>query len=271
MRLAVAALVLAACGGGGGTTAPDAPPEDGAVDTPPEYEACKEFGATTANVPAHVTGMLATADVQSPSTCTTVDAKFGIESAGPDNVVRIAQESSKEAPEQGTFSERGFILDGLGGVDQNFATLLLELPKDPVGVGGTWALASDFVNPEPLGMGFIEKKSDRRNTVKLVSLTPEGDDKVATIEYDLFEMVTGFFPPSAAPAPAAGETAPVKAAPEKGKGKDKGGHDRGHYDRGGYDGHGKGKDKGHGKPDKGGHGKGHGGGHGNGKGNGKGH
>ena len=139
-----------------------------------------------------------------------------------DNVVRIAQESSKEAPEQGTFSERGFILDGLGGVDQNLATLLLELPKDPVGVGGTWALAADFVNPEPLGMGFIEKKSDRRNTVKLASLTPEGDDKVATIEYDLFEMVTGFFPPGAAPAPAAGETAPVKAAPEKGKGKDKG-------------------------------------------------
>ncbi|KFE67793.1 hypothetical protein [Hyalangium minutum] len=139
-----------------------------------------------------------------------------------DNVVRIARESSKEAVEQGTFSERGFILDGLGDVDRNLATLLLELPKDPVGVGDTWALGADFVNPEPLGMGFSAKKSDRRNTVKLASLTPEGDDKVATIQYDLFETVTGFFPPGAATATATGETVPVKAAPDKGKNKGKG-------------------------------------------------
>lgn len=137
-----------------------------------------------------------------------------------ENVVRIAQESSPE-PEQGTFSERGFVLDGLGAVDHNLATLLLELPKDAVGEGDTWALAADFVNPEPLGLGFLEKKSDRRNSVKLVSLTPEGDDKVATLQYDVFEMVTGVFPPTPAPAGAAGETAPVKAA-APGKGKDKG-------------------------------------------------
>jgi hypothetical protein len=138
-----------------------------------------------------------------------------------DNVVRIAREPSKE-PEQGTFSERGFVLDGLGGVDQNLATLLLELPKDPVGVGDTWALGADFVNTEPLGLSFSEKKSERRNTVKLASLTPEGDEKVATLQYDLFETVTGYFPPGTATAPAGGETAPVKAAPDKGKGKDKG-------------------------------------------------
>jgi predicted small lipoprotein YifL len=138
-----------------------------------------------------------------------------------DNVVRIAMESSKGAPEQGTFSERGFILDGLGNVDRNLATLLLELPKEPVGVGDTWALGTDFVNPEPLGLGFNTKKSDRRNTVKLESLTPEGDDRVATLQYDLFETVSGAFPPGAQPASPA-ETSPLKAAPEKGKGKDKG-------------------------------------------------
>ena len=137
-----------------------------------------------------------------------------------DNVLRIAQESSKEATERATFSERGFILDGLGDVDRNLATLLLELPKDPVGVGDTWALGADFVNPEPLGLGFATKKSDRRNTVKLESLTPEGDDRVATIQYDLFETVSGAFPPGALPA-AATETSPLKAAPDKGKGKGK--------------------------------------------------
>ena len=43
----------------------------------------------TASLPAHVTGSLAAADVQSPSQCTAVDAPYGIESAGPDAVVRI--------------------------------------------------------------------------------------------------------------------------------------------------------------------------------------
>src|SRR5687767_10806712 len=42
-----------------------------------------------AAVPAHVIGSLAAADVQSPSQCTVVDAPYGIESAGPDAVIRI--------------------------------------------------------------------------------------------------------------------------------------------------------------------------------------
>lgn len=140
-----------------------------------------------------------------------------------DNVLRIARQLPKQAPEQGSISERGFILDGLGDVDRNLATLLLELPKDPVGVGDTWALGADLVNPEALGLGFSAKKSERRNTVKLESLTPEGDDRVATIQYDLLETVTGSFPPGAHPPPgiAATETAPITAAPDKGKGKGK--------------------------------------------------
>jgi hypothetical protein len=139
-----------------------------------------------------------------------------------DNVLRIARQLPKQAPKQGTFSERGFILDGLGDVERNLATLLLELPKEQVGVGDTWALGADLVNPESLGLGFTVKKSDRRNIVKLESLTPEGDERVATIQYDLFETVTGTFPPGAHPAPVAKtETAPIKAAPTKGKSKGK--------------------------------------------------
>ncbi|HEY5924881.1 MAG TPA: hypothetical protein VIV11_24540 [Kofleriaceae bacterium] len=89
MRLVVAAVVLAACGGGGGTVTPDASPPDAPIDMPPAYAACREFGSNTAVVPAHVTGMLTAADVQSPPQCTAVDAPYGIESAGPDSVVRI--------------------------------------------------------------------------------------------------------------------------------------------------------------------------------------
>jgi len=56
---------------------------------PPMFAACREFGGSTATIPAHVTGLLAAPDVQSPSQCTAVDAPYGIESAGPDAVVRI--------------------------------------------------------------------------------------------------------------------------------------------------------------------------------------
>jgi hypothetical protein len=88
VRSLVAILVIAACGDGGSAT-PDAPPADASIDTQPVYPACREFGGISANVPAHVLGTLAAADVQSPSQCTAVDAPYGIESAGPDAVVRI--------------------------------------------------------------------------------------------------------------------------------------------------------------------------------------
>jgi hypothetical protein len=78
-----------ACGDPAQTTpdapAPDAPP----IDTPPIYPACSEFTGAGMAVPAHVVGSLSGANVQSPSLCTSVDAPFGVESAGPDSVVRI--------------------------------------------------------------------------------------------------------------------------------------------------------------------------------------
>lgn len=82
-------MVIAAACGDGGTAKPDAAVPDAPIDTPPVYAACREFGALSASVPAHVSGMLAAPDVQSPPTCTAVDAPYGIESAGPDTVVRI--------------------------------------------------------------------------------------------------------------------------------------------------------------------------------------
>ncbi len=139
-----------------------------------------------------------------------------------DSVVRIARQSPKAPVEQATVSDRGFILDGLGEVERNLATLLLELPKDPVGVGDTWALGADLVNMDPLGQGFKPKKSDRRNSVKLGSLKAEGDEQVAMILYDVSELVSGILQSGAKLPQGAGETAPLKAAPEKGrKGKGK--------------------------------------------------
>lgn len=64
---------------------PDAPD----VDAPPSYAACREFAGNGVAVPAHVVSTLAAADVQSPSQCGVVDAPYGIESAGPDSVIRI--------------------------------------------------------------------------------------------------------------------------------------------------------------------------------------
>jgi hypothetical protein len=137
-----------------------------------------------------------------------------------DNIVRLAQEGAKGPEDQGTFSERGFILDGLGELHRNLATLLLELPKDPVGQGDTWALGADLVDTDTLGREFNSKKSERRNTVKLASLSGEGDDRVATLEYDLFERVSGTLPigTKGATGPAT-ETEALKPAPDKNKGK----------------------------------------------------
>lgn len=107
-----------------------------------------------------------------------------------DLVLRVATEGVA-ATDQGTFSERGFILDGLGAMDRTTATLWLELPRDAVGAGDTWSLGADLVDPAPLGPDFVQKKSERRNSAKLTALAPEGDDRVATIEYDVYERVSG--------------------------------------------------------------------------------
>lgn len=81
-------MLIAACGDGPAAT-PDAPPPDAPADTQQVYEACREFGTISATVPAQVMGTLDAPDVQSPMDCASVDAPYGVESAGPDAVVRI--------------------------------------------------------------------------------------------------------------------------------------------------------------------------------------
>jgi hypothetical protein len=63
---------------------------DAGADAQQSFPACDEFvSATGVPVPAHFSGTLGDSDVQSPSTCSRVDAPFGIESAGPDRVVPL--------------------------------------------------------------------------------------------------------------------------------------------------------------------------------------
>lgn len=140
-----------------------------------------------------------------------------------DAIVRMAPEGRASAQDQGTISERGFILDGLGSIDRNVATLLLELPKNPVGPGDTWSLGADLVDAMPLGKSFSEKKSDRRNTVKLTALEPQGDDQVATLQYDLHERISGILSPALrALSGPGGDGHDHDKASEKTKGKGKG-------------------------------------------------
>lgn len=88
MRPVLVLLVVAACGGGGNSHPADAPVDTPAIDSP-DFAACQEFGAAGMAVPVHATGTLMGADVSAPSTCDAVNAPYGIESAGPDSVVRI--------------------------------------------------------------------------------------------------------------------------------------------------------------------------------------
>ncbi|MBV8762250.1 MAG: hypothetical protein JO257_33475 [Deltaproteobacteria bacterium] len=89
MRAVLVLVVVAACGGGGKSHPADAP-----VDTPPDtisgFAACKELASAPAMpVPVHATGMLSGADLVAPSMCDAINAPYGMESAGPDSVVRV--------------------------------------------------------------------------------------------------------------------------------------------------------------------------------------
>jgi hypothetical protein len=85
--LVIGLVGFVACGDDNKPAAPDAGP--GGPDAPPSYPACREFPTVGYAIPAHVTGVVAGADIDSPSSCAAVDAPYGIESAGPDAVVRL--------------------------------------------------------------------------------------------------------------------------------------------------------------------------------------
>ena len=128
-----------------------------------------------------------------------------------DFIFRIVPEGPGGEADQGTMSERGFVLDGLSGPLRTTAALVLELPRDPVGPNATWALGTDLVDLGSVPQ-FMEQKADRHNEVKLTALIPaENGEQVATLEYDLSETVSGQLR----------STAPTAPAPKGDKGKDK--------------------------------------------------
>jgi hypothetical protein len=86
VRHLVVLLVAAGCGSHGTTVASDAPAEVAPPDA--GYPACREFDGPGMTLPVHVTGALSGADVTSPMQCPG-DAPYGLESAGPDSVIRI--------------------------------------------------------------------------------------------------------------------------------------------------------------------------------------
>jgi hypothetical protein len=106
--------------------------------------------------------------------------------------LRVIPDGKGAAPDEGTVSERGFVLEGLQGITRNTATLVLELPRDAVGPNDTWSLATELVSPDALGAYFQGPIPERRNRVKLTGLAPaDGGEQVATVEYDLAESRTG--------------------------------------------------------------------------------
>jgi hypothetical protein len=106
--------------------------------------------------------------------------------------LRVIPEGSGATPDEASISERGFVLEGLQGITRNTATLVLELPRDAVGKGDTWSLATELVAPDALGAAFQAGTPELRNQVKLVSLEPgDGGEQVATVEYDLYESRSG--------------------------------------------------------------------------------
>ncbi|ATB46062.1 hypothetical protein [Corallococcus macrosporus] len=130
--------------------------------------------------------------------------------------LRVIPEGSNAEVDVGTLSERGFVLDGLQGATRNTATLVLELPREPVGTGDTWSLGTELILSEALGAQFQAGQPERRNRVKLASLTPaDGGEQVATLEYDISEKLGGTVHAQEAP-----PTSPARAAEEEAEAAD---------------------------------------------------
>jgi hypothetical protein len=128
---------------------------------------------------------------------------------------QIVPQGAGGEEDQGTMSERGFVLDGLSGPLHTTALLVMELPLEPVGPDATWALSTDLVDLSAV-RNFVEKKTERQNQVKLTALTPaENGEQVATLEYDLSERISGSLGTPKRPAPT-----PKKSEKDAKKGKD---------------------------------------------------
>jgi hypothetical protein len=99
---------------------------------------------------------------------------------------------------EGTVQLRGEITDSgkissfyLEPKQKNLLALFFELPQTPVKVGDIWSLD---VNLLSMGAGFICKKANRVNHVRLVSLSDAKDgDIIASMDYVIAESVKGKF------------------------------------------------------------------------------
>lgn len=157
-------------------------------ESAPAPKASKKKGAKAAPA-AEAPKAAAKAPVPTESTYVLVLDKSG------ERQLRVTPNSG--APEDATFSDRGFIIDGLQGPARNLATLVLELPRDPVRPGETWSLGTELTTPDALGTLFRRAPGgERHNRVKLVSVTPgDNGEQVATLEYDIVEQFGGTLSP----------------------------------------------------------------------------
>ncbi|RKG57920.1 hypothetical protein D7W79_42460, partial [Corallococcus exercitus] len=172
----------------------NAPVPESAPEEKPAKGDKKKKGAKAAAAPAPK----ATASTAFPSEYTYV---LQLDKSG-ERQLRVTP--GGRALEDATISDRGFIIDGLQGPARNLATLVLELPRDPVRPGETWSLGTELTTPDALGSLFRRAPGgERHNRVKLVSVTPgDNGEQVATIEYDIVEQFGGTL--SAARPPPAG-------------------------------------------------------------------
>ncbi|RKH39241.1 hypothetical protein [Corallococcus sicarius] len=138
------------------------------------------------------------APTAAPATAVASDYTYALElTTSGERLLRVTPAGAPS--EEANVSDRGFIIDGLLGPARNLATLVLELPRDPVRPGETWSLGTELVAPDALGTQFRRATggSERHNRVKLVSVTPgDNGEQVATLEYDLLEQFGGILTPS---------------------------------------------------------------------------
>ena len=74
---------------------------------------------------------------------------------------------------------------------KNLVSMLLELPADNVSIGDSWSLDINFIENDHT---FICSDAEKKNTVTLLDIVEDGNDTVAVMKYDIYELVSGTFP-----------------------------------------------------------------------------
>ncbi len=77
----------------------------------------------------------------------------------------------------------------LNNSQRNLISLYFELPKKPVKIGDKWTLKD--LNYIQYGNIFICDEAEKRHEVTLLDIKEQDGDKIAVIEYDIYEYVLG--------------------------------------------------------------------------------